>query len=246
MAIQDVLSSGSIFFTAAVALCCSLYLVQLLMDGRHSTAFRASHCRARCRTMIIYLLCLAAVMAVLLLVGIPVLPWVLVTVLLGVMLAGMVWHVFITRRLLGEGFTLLTGTEEIWENEVPQAAGPSAARHPTPLTRKDFEQYFRTHKPYLDPSCTLTGLAEALGTNRVTLSKFVNTNYGQSFTAYVNDWRLHEFDRLAALKANRNVPAKRLFARAGFGSYHSYLRARQAANGAAGAKPSNEKEGGHE
>lgn len=99
------------------------------------------------------------------------------------------------------------------------------------LSKGNLESYFRSEKPWLDPGLTLVGLAEKLGTNRVVLSGFINRTYGVNFNIWVNEWRLAELERLRKYKKYGNRPLADLIARAGFGSYDSYRRAKEASRG---------------
>jgi AraC-like DNA-binding protein len=106
----------------------------------------------------------------------------------------------------------------------PNLFSPSG---PEGLSRKKFEQYFFKHKVYLDPTLTITGLAEQLATNRTYLSSFINKEYGMNFSRYVNSIRLKELDRLMSLPANEGVSIRKLAEKAGFGTYGGYLKARK-------------------
>lgn len=103
-------------------------------------------------------------------------------------------------------------------------------RRQVKLTKGNFESYFRSEKPWLDPGLTLVGLAEKLGTNRVILSGFINRTYGINFNTWVNEWRLTELERLRKYKKYSNRPLAELIAQAGFGSYDSYRRAKEASS----------------
>lgn len=98
------------------------------------------------------------------------------------------------------------------------------------LSQKDFDNYFRHEKPYLDTGLKLTSLAIELGISREELSAFVNRTYGVNFNVFVNRWRLRELDRQRRLGANKDATLKSLLPQAGFASYNSYMRARQAAD----------------
>lgn len=95
------------------------------------------------------------------------------------------------------------------------------------LSRRDFDAYFRTKKPYLDPALKLTTLAEQLGTSRTALSNFINKIYHVNFNVYIGQWRLKELNHLQKKAENCNCPLKELLPKAGFGNYHSYMRAVQ-------------------
>ncbi|MDL2223952.1 hypothetical protein LJB92_01405 [Bacteroidales bacterium OttesenSCG-928-M06] len=95
------------------------------------------------------------------------------------------------------------------------------------LTKRGLDQFFRSQKPYLDPKCNLTDLAMELSVSREALSQFINRNYRVNFNVYVNRWRLKELERLKKKTENENVTLMNLLPMAGFGSYHSYMRAKK-------------------
>ena len=94
------------------------------------------------------------------------------------------------------------------------------------IERAVFERYFKKNKPYLNPYLTLEDLTEPLQTNRTYLSKFINRTYGMNFNNYLNVCRLHEMDRLLSMYGNRHKTPESLCTLAGFGSYRSYLKAK--------------------
>lgn len=102
---------------------------------------------------------------------------------------------------------------------------------PVKLSKRNLESFFHNEKPWLDPGLTLVGLAEKLGTNRVVLSGFINRTYGVNFNTWVNEWRLAELERLCKYKKYNKLLLNDLVALAGFGSYDSYRRAREASKG---------------
>ena len=95
------------------------------------------------------------------------------------------------------------------------------------VDRAAFENYFRKHKPYLNPHLTITDLVEPLQCNRTYLSKFVNRIYGMNFNNYINSCRLHEMERLLTAPGNRNKTPASLYHQAGFASYRNYLNAKK-------------------
>lgn len=94
------------------------------------------------------------------------------------------------------------------------------------LDRKEFERYFRKHKPYLKPDLTINELAAQLQSNRTYVSKFINRVYGMNFNSYLNYCRLHELARLQSLSINKGRSTASLIQEAGFGNYRSYMRAK--------------------
>lgn len=92
------------------------------------------------------------------------------------------------------------------------------------LTRKRFEEYFREHKPYLNPELRITDLIEPLKANRTVISNFVNKTYGVNFNRYINRLRLKELERLKSLPAHKETAIALLLAKAGFSSMRNYTR----------------------
>ncbi|GAB6118978.1 hypothetical protein [Dysgonomonas termitidis] len=95
------------------------------------------------------------------------------------------------------------------------------------INQKEFEKYFRVHKPYLNADLKITDLTGIFITNRTYLSRFINEIYGMNFKDYVNSWRLMEMDRLLRLKKNQGKSIGSLCGQAGFGSIRSYWRVKK-------------------
>jgi len=93
------------------------------------------------------------------------------------------------------------------------------------LSRKQFENYMKKNKPYLDPELKITYLASELKINRSNLSAFINGTYGMNFSKYINFCRLQEMERLQSIHPDKD--AIHLTRKAGFGSYRNYLRTKQ-------------------
>ena len=92
------------------------------------------------------------------------------------------------------------------------------------LTRERFEEYLQAEKPFLNPNLKIADLVEALGVNRTYFSSFVNTEYGVNFSAYINQCRLQEYQRLLADPANGGRSKIEISEMAGFSSYRSFQR----------------------
>jgi AraC-like DNA-binding protein len=116
----------------------------------------------------------------------------------------------------------------------PQAAVPEEVS-PAPsvrgLTRERVDRYIDTRKPWLNPSFRLNDMSEDLYSNRAYVSAFINSEYGMNFNRFVNNFRLEEVERLRqeALLKRQRVSMLQLILNAGFSSYRSYLRAKEAA-----------------
>lgn len=65
---------------------------------------------------------------------------------------------------------------------------------------------------------------ELFNTNRSYLSNFINETYDCGFNGYINRLRLRELERLMNLPSNRKKAATKLYAKAGFPNYQTYLR----------------------
>lgn len=94
------------------------------------------------------------------------------------------------------------------------------------LRKKQFEQYFKEYKPFLNPDFRITDLIEPFGVNRTYISRFVNTEYGMNFSRYVNRYRLQRLEVLMSLPSGKGKSLQDLLKLAGFGSYRSYMRAK--------------------
>lgn len=94
------------------------------------------------------------------------------------------------------------------------------------LTKKQFEQYFKEYKPYLNPDFRITDLILPFEINRTYISRFINKEYGMNFNRYVNRCRLQKLEMLIRLEPNGGRGIQELLKLAGFGSYRSYMRAK--------------------
>ncbi len=114
----------------------------------------------------------------------------------------------------------------------PAATPPRGDAPPIPrLTRERIDLYIETRKPWLNPGFRIGDMAEDLFSNRAYVSTFINSEYGVNFNRFVNGYRLQEVERLKAeaRRKKQRVPMLQLILNAGFSSYRSYLRAREAA-----------------
>lgn len=107
--------------------------------------------------------------------------------------------------------------------QLPQSA---ADKDELPDFKRKIEQYFRTQKPYLNPSLKLEELADALGYSRNRLSALINLTFHVNYNTYINNWRLKEMEILSRKLRSHKISQAEMACRAGFGSYHSYLRAK--------------------
>ena len=92
------------------------------------------------------------------------------------------------------------------------------------LTRKQFEKYIQTTRPYLKADLKITDLVSDLQINRTYISSFINSEYGMNFSNYINTLRFNEFNRLREHPSTKDKSTAELSEMAGFGSYRSYSR----------------------
>lgn len=79
----------------------------------------------------------------------------------------------------------------------------------------------REEKIYKDNSITKDKIADLLGTNRTYLSRIINEQSKQSFTHYVNSFRIEEAIRLLSNPQN-DTPLKAISADLGFNSISTF------------------------
>ncbi|NDW12475.1 AraC family transcriptional regulator [Bacteroides sp. 214] len=96
------------------------------------------------------------------------------------------------------------------------------------LNQKEFELYIKQEKPYINPQFKMESVVSEFNTNRTYVSKFINQTYGMNFNRYINQLRLREFDRIAALPINAGKAHFLLVTKAGFKDTKHYMRALKA------------------
>ena len=93
--------------------------------------------------------------------------------------------------------------------------------------RRIFEKYISNHRPYLNPDLRITDLMQEFHTNRTYLSRFINREYGMSFSRYINSLRLQEMEVLRDDPACAGLSEEERACMAGFGNFRGYLRAKK-------------------
>lgn len=93
--------------------------------------------------------------------------------------------------------------------------------------RRRFERYVRKMRPYLNPELKITDLALAVQTNRCTLSRFINRQYGMNFSQYINWLRLQELETLRNDPACARLSDEELACMSGFSNFRSYVRVKK-------------------
>lgn len=114
--------------------------------------------------------------------------------------------------------------DEKQDNQGSVEKSPKVSVKKELLTRELFECYIRTKRPYLNPELKIIDLVNDLNINRTYISTFINAEYGLSFSGYINQQRLKEYERLRSRPALQQKNNTEIAEMAGFGSYRNYMR----------------------
>ena len=90
-------------------------------------------------------------------------------------------------------------------------------------------QLMEEHKPYLNSELKLQEVADLLGTNRTYLSAGIKTATGQSFTQFVNKYRVEYAKELLMQHPEEKMSA--IWAESGFSTESSFFRTFKAVTG---------------
>lgn len=157
-------------------------------------------------------------------------------------------HITIGYQVISRNFLLYVKEDDESEEEVPDGENTPATGAHQPaamkLNRRNFEAWMKQQKPWLDPALRIAGLVEATGLNRTKISHFVNSTYGVNFNRYINDLRLEEVERLAALPSNAGKTRGELALSAGFANDRNYRRAVEARREGQNTPAKQEQKGG--
>jgi AraC-like DNA-binding protein len=91
--------------------------------------------------------------------------------------------------------------------------------------RNQLQKLFEKDQIYKNPELKISDIACKLNTNRTYISSFINSEYGCSFSTYVNRHRVYVAKELLSDNKNRNFSLEHIATLAGFGSLHSFIRA---------------------
>lgn len=83
----------------------------------------------------------------------------------------------------------------------------------------------REEKVYLNPLLTMESLADHIRVHRNLLSRAVNVHAGESFSQWLNRYRIEEAERLAARAAGGKLSMESLAKQVGFSNHTSFYRA---------------------
>ncbi|KAF0239537.1 MAG: response regulator containing CheY-like receiver domain and AraC-type DNA-binding [Prolixibacteraceae bacterium] len=77
---------------------------------------------------------------------------------------------------------------------------------------------------YKNPDLKITQVSELLHTNRTYISKHINTQFGCTFSDFVNRYRVEEAKRLLTSESSKGYSLNYISEKAGFGSMGSFMR----------------------
>lgn len=92
------------------------------------------------------------------------------------------------------------------------------------LNRDSFDAFMKVEKPYLNADLRITDLVDMLHVNRTYISSFINREYGVNFSAFINKYRLLEYNALKENPEYSEMSKSELAEMAGFNSYRSFQR----------------------
>ncbi|KZS38940.1 AraC family transcriptional regulator [Aquimarina aggregata] len=93
-------------------------------------------------------------------------------------------------------------------------------------TRKEFiEEYFATHKPFLEPDLTLIGLSKKIAISREELSETINKGFNLKFNDFINAYRVEEFKTKLAQGHHKQLSLLGIAYECGFNSKATFNRA---------------------
>lgn len=116
-------------------------------------------------------------------------------------------------------------TSEASQSEDLTSADPEADA----MLMQRINDIMEREKPYLDSDLKLSDLATVLGTNRNTISSCINSQYGSSFSQFVNSYRINYAQKLMRTKPNMKI--SEVWATSGFTTESSFFRTFKAVTG---------------
>ena len=137
---------------------------------------------------------------------------------------------------LGIAILVLTATLQtyLWRKKpTSEASQPKDQTSTDPeadaLLMQRINDVMEKEKPYLDSDLKLSDLATALGTNRNTISSCINSQYGSSFSQFVNSYRISHAQKL--MRTQPNMKISEVWATSGFTTESSFFRSFKAVTG---------------
>jgi len=90
--------------------------------------------------------------------------------------------------------------------------------------RKKLEALLNNEKVYLNPDLNIWDISARIGTNRTYLSGYINRNYGQNFSMYINRFRVEEAKLMLGNPDLDKFSLEAIGEKCGFGSYNNFMR----------------------
>lgn len=134
-------------------------------------------------------------------------------------------HAIMCYNMAVGNFVVISSSAE--EEEEDNPFPPEEKEDERINKRRIFEKYISNHRPYLNPDLRITDLMQEFHTNRTYLSRFINREYGMSFSRYINSLRLQEMEVLRDDPACARLSEEERACMAGFGNFRGYLRAKK-------------------
>lgn len=93
------------------------------------------------------------------------------------------------------------------------------------IAKVTIEDYFETHKPFLEPDLTLVGLSDKLSISREELSETINKAFNLKFNDFINQYRVEEFKSKLAEGYDTKLSLLGIAYECGFNSKATFNRA---------------------
>ena len=90
--------------------------------------------------------------------------------------------------------------------------------------KSQLEKLFEKEKAYKNKELKISDIASKLNTNRTYISSFINSEYGCSFSTFVNSYRVEEAKKLMTNEEFADFTLDHIAEQAGFGSLNSFIR----------------------
>jgi len=121
------------------------------------------------------------------------------------------------------------------ETDIETNFQPNSKHIPQPISQSEnisrsklknqLQQLFDEEQIYKNTDLKISDIACKLTTNRTYISGYINSEYGCSFSTYVNRYRINAAKALLNDKKNQNLALDHVATLVGFGSLHSFIRA---------------------
>jgi len=117
---------------------------------------------------------------------------------------------------------MITDTIDTTDEAIDEDISPYPKKNL--LSRDSFDAFMRTEKPYLNADLRITDLVDILHVNRTYISSFINKEYGENFSVFINKYRIQEYNLLRQMPEYSKLSKAELAEMAGFNSYRSFIR----------------------